>query len=165
ERRVFRTSPRNVAAEGGFYDLDAADGSTYSLEMPLSQLESAASVCIDKILQRQELGFLSASEKRLLAEFSAVQFIRIKSFRERFKDMSKQLVERLRQWAPSGTPEQSIPTAADDHEAKVSSLQMIIDSSRHLAPHFYNKIWLLHIAPEGNNYWISDNPVALHNSI
>ena len=164
ERRVFKSSPRNVAAERDFYDIETSDG-RLSLENHLSRLEGEAAEIVTQILTRQELGLLTAAEHRTIAEFAAVQFVRIPGQRERFKDMSDQMVEALRAEPPSNADPSSLPDSATDEDAKLSSIKLIVESLDEFAPHFLSKAWLLFEAPSGRPFWISDSPISLHNSV
>ena len=164
ERRVFKSSPRNVAAERDFYDIETPDG-RLSVENHLSRVEGEAAEIVTQILTRQELGFLTAADRRIIAEFAAVQFIRIRGQRERFKDISDKMVETLRANAPSNADLSSLPDPATDEEAKLSSIKLIVESLAEFAPHFLSKAWLLFEAPSGRPFWISDSPISLHNSV
>lgn len=162
ERRVFRTNPRNVAAEHAFYEVEGPDGQRLSLEEPLGGLEGQAAAVISEILVRQEIGFLDDSERHTLASFAAVQHVRVRGHRERFKDMSEKLVERVRATAPENAV---LPEPPTEHDVKFSSVRFVVDALRELTPHFLSKAWLLFEAPPDQGFWISDNPVTLHNSV
>lgn len=162
-RRTFRTNPRNVAAEAGFYDFETAGGSA-SLEGPLARLEGITAPLIDRIIERQEIGFLSPEEHHTIAAFAAVQLVRIPGHRERFRHLSKGLVEKLRSIIPTGADPASLPDLEDEEEAKRSSMRLIVESIGELTPHFLNKAWMLMESPRDRPMWISDSPVTLHNS-
>jgi hypothetical protein len=162
ERRVFRTSPRNVAAERAFYDLEAPDGRRLSVEGPLGELEGKTAAIISQILDREEIGFLDDSDRRTLASFAAVQHVRVRGHRERFKDMSQKLVERISASAPENA---ALPEPPSDEDVKLSAIHFLVDALRTLTPHFLSKAWILFEAPRDHVFWISDNPVTLHNSV
>lgn len=164
DRRHFKSNPRNVAAESAFYDIEGADGHRLSLEVPLSRLEAEFAEILKRVLASEEIGFLSRQDRLIVSQFAAVQFVRVRGHRERFKDMSEKLLETLRSRAPDDADLDAIPLLAGDEEAKFSSIKMIIDAAKEFAPHFMTKAWALFEAPPGRPFWISDNPVTLYNS-
>jgi hypothetical protein len=164
ERRSFRAGPRNVAAERGLYDIEGPDGRPVSLEDQLGQLEGDSAAIVTSILEREEIGFLTPEQRRTLCRFAAAQFVRIPGHRERFRDMTEQFRTWVEERAPPGADLSAIPHDLSEEKLRLFTLKSILDSLRELAPHFYSKAWLLLEAAPNRPFWISDNPVTMHNS-
>ncbi len=94
-KRVFAANPRNVAAEGCFYEFDVECGSI-SLEPGLAELEARAAGILEGVIRAESLGRLSPDDRVLLAIFFAVQFTRTRQVRENMLAMSGQLSDWLR---------------------------------------------------------------------
>ena len=103
------------------------------------------------------------TERKLLSYFFAAQLVRVKQLRNTYKQMNSvvtDLVEKLG-FDPKNNPDLN----KDEEDIKASS---ILDLEKHvngLAPYFFNKDWILFKAPDNHLYYISDNPVTLHNNI
>src|SRR3989442_4864407 len=79
-KKTFAANPRNVAAEGYFYEFDTEWGSM-SLEPGLAELEARAAAILEGVIRTESLRLLSPDDRLLLAVFFAVQFTRTRQVR------------------------------------------------------------------------------------
>ncbi len=160
----FHTNIKNIAAENGFYDLEVEDG-LLSMEPGLSRLEANTSGIIKKLIKNKDIKSLSENEVAIFALFLAVQFVRTKEHRLKFEHMGKQFVQKLRDM---GTSEKQIKEIMGSSgavpEDKLFGLRSLAEA-RELVPHFLNKAWLLLETTPKHQFFISDNPIGLHNDM
>jgi hypothetical protein len=159
---VFQTNIKNIAAEKGFYDLEL-DGLTATVEFSLSELEGNVSPIIRRIIDEESLVNISMAERKLLSYFFAAQLVRVKQVRNTYKQVNSvvtDLVEKLG-FDPKDNPDLN----KDEDDFKASSILGLENMVNELAPYFLNKDWILFKAPDNFLYYISDNPVTLHNNI
>lgn len=161
--RSFRTNIKNVAAERGFYDLRVGDR-LLSLEPSLSRLEAAASSVVASLVNSLNLSKVNRADRFTLAAFMAVQFVRTKEHRLRFDHLTDQIAERLK---ADGTPEEQIQALigdATEDDSKHHGFASVLDAHQYVA-YFLNKAWCIFQAPAQHPFYISDNPIALHNQL
>lgn len=162
KNRSFETNPRNIAAEREFYNF-SREGIEFSLEKPISEIESAAGALFDKIIENNSLSILTEANCVTISLYMAIQHLRgprvrrdheiiANSLRERFGDSPEGQSLLEREW-PSG----------EDH-AKNFAIHFIANQVHNHIPFFLNKTWFLFKAPERSPFCISDNPVVLHNN-
>ncbi|MEV6524538.1 DUF4238 domain-containing protein [Longispora sp. NPDC051575] len=81
---MYPTNVKNVAVEGGFYEITGDDGQpSDSVERALAGLESKALTALTGVEQSQRLPSPGSSDREALATFLAVQFTRTPLNRER----------------------------------------------------------------------------------
>jgi hypothetical protein len=157
EERVFRAHVRKVAAESGLYDINMPQG-VVSAESALSSLEGAASAAITKILRGQTLKMMTKDEIGVLAIFIGTQMLRVTHQVETIFQMTELLRKK---WGTlPGMPENEMDAKKQAREAMVQNLHIALD----LLPHLLNKTWLLFKAHPDSTFYISDNPVTMHNA-
>lgn len=160
----FHTNIKNIAAENWFYDLEVEDG-VLTMEPSLARLEANTSGIIKKLIKDRNIKSLGEDEVAVLALFLAVQFVRTKEHRLKFEHLGKQLVQKLRDM---GAGEESIKeltgSSGSIPEDKLFGLRSLAEA-KEFVPHFLNKAWVLLETTPRNPFFISDNPIALHNDI
>lgn len=160
----FPTNIKNIAAESGFYDLEVEDG-VLTMEPGLARLEANTSGIIKKLIRDRNIKFLSEDEVAILALFLAVQFVRTNEHRLRFEHLGKQLTQKLR---GMGVNEENIKEltgrAGSVAEDKLVGLRSLVEA-KEFVPHFLNKAWVLLETTPRNPFFISDNPIGLHNDM
>ncbi|MCG7962178.1 MAG: DUF4238 domain-containing protein, partial [Candidatus Thiodiazotropha taylori] len=160
----FRTNIKNVAAEKGFYDLEVDDG-VLTLEPGLAHLEANASAVIKKILKEKTLKVLDEREVTILAVFLAVQFVRTKEHRLRFERLGEMFAQKLREM---GASEENIAEQTKSStglpEDKLIGFKSVL-GAKEFVPHFLNKVWVLFETTSRYPFYISDNPLTLHNGM
>jgi hypothetical protein len=131
---IFRTNLRNIAGEGGFYQIDSEDGSR-SIESLLGELEANAAQSLRKIIEQRSLDGLSQTERRWLTIFCAVQFIRVPNTREK----QRALGDSIEKWiVQSGGDVDKVggytPMTAKD--IKEFSVRLIARAAKDFSPYF-----------------------------
>jgi hypothetical protein len=53
----------------------------------------------------------------------------------------------------------------DEEQARMEQIMLLPKLAQDLAPHFVNKSWLLYSTPRQRAFYISDNPVTMHNTV
>ncbi len=159
--RVFTASPRGIAAEAGFYDFTDDAGKPHSAESLLGRLEDLVANVVAGILAKESLAHLSISDRVRLSLFVAVQQIRVKAVRQRMKSLNAGILEVL---AQRGIDPGDVIWEMDDEEVTRQSIPRIVDA-KPAAKTLFDMAWILYRAPEGKPFYISDNPVVLHNLV
>jgi hypothetical protein len=155
--RSFPTSPRGIAAEAWFYDFVDDKGDPQSFEHVLGSLEASVAGIID----RQSLAHLTAEERIGLSFFAAVQQLRVKAMRERVQSLNDGI---LRVFAERGIDGGDVVREWSDNDLKKQAVEYI-KTAQATGFFFYNKAWVLRQASPERPFWISDNPITLHNIV
>lgn len=160
----FHTNIKNVAAENGFYDVEVEDG-VLTMEPGLAHLEANTSGIIKKLTEDKNIKSLNEVEVAKLALFFAVQFVRTKEHRVKFEHLGKQIAQKLRDMNVSEEKiKESIRTSEGVPEDKLFGLRSLV-KAHEFVPHFLNKAWVLLETTPRNPFFISDNPIGLHNDM
>jgi hypothetical protein len=158
---IFCTNLRNLAAERGFYDIEGDEGLA-ATESLLSELEDQAARALRKIVEDRGLGKLSSAERQWLSIFCAVQFLRVRNAREKQMFLNDSLKKKI---IESGGDVNSVlgfnPMSAKD--LKELAVILMWRAAKEFAPHFANKVCLLLETRPSDPFFVSDNPIALHN--
>jgi hypothetical protein len=158
---IFRTNLRNIAAECGFYDVEE-DVGPIATESLLSELEDHAAGALHKIVEDRSLGKLTSAERRWLSIFCAVQFLRVRNAREKQMALDDALRRKI---VESGGDVNNVvgfkPMTAKD--LKEFAIILMLRAAKELAPHFANKVCFLLETKISDPFFVSDNPIALHN--
>lgn len=154
-----------VAAEKGMYDFEFM-GTPVSMEPALSELESEAAECIQRIVRDGELHPSDAREKQTLALFIVVQMIRTRATLEANSDV----FGRMRKWfGAQGAPDAFF--APDPHVGggenaeKAFIARQLSNAHTDYAPSLVGKDWLLLGTRESEPFLLSDHPVVMHNDV
>lgn len=160
----FRTNIKNIASESDFYNIEV-DDNILTLEPDLSRLEANSSRIVKKILRERTLKKLDDHEAAVLAVFLAVQFVRTKEYRLRFEHLRRLVAPKLRDVPASeeDVAEQNKSTIGLP-EDKLIGFKSVI-GAKEFVPHFLNKVWVLFETTAKYPFYISDNPVTLHNEV
>jgi hypothetical protein len=160
----FHTNIKNVASETGFYDLEL-ENIALTVEPQLAHLETNTSEIIKKLIKDRNIKALSENQVVTFALFLAVQFVRTKEHRLRFEDLQKVLARKLRDM---GASEENISEVTESPhnipEDKLFGLRSLV-TAKEFIPHFLNKAWVLLETIPQNPFFISDNPIGLHNEM
>lgn len=160
----FQTNIKNVAVENGFYDVEFEDN-ILTLEPGLAHLETNASGIIKKLVKDKAINVLNGNEVVILAVFLAVQFVRTKEHRLRFKHLGELFAKKLKDL---GAPEQNMDEVTGGKigvsKDKLFGLKSVIGANG-FVPHFLNKEWVIFETTRIHPFYISDNPISLHNEI
>ena len=93
----------------------------------------------------------------------AVQFVRTKEHRLKFEKIGELLFDALKKRGISDEEIQDdFKIDSDSDRDKIVGIQSILDA-KEFVPYFLNKVWVLLETSEKNPFYISDNPITLHN--
>lgn len=136
----------------------------YSLEPILCKIESEASAVIRKIIKEESLASLTDDERTQLAIFIVIQKSRTYHGLQSIKELIKGFGDHL---VSMGAKPEDLPRligSQEDSDLKNFFLEIVLKHVDH-ANHILNKSWILYKTNQGNPYYISDNPVTLHNDL
>lgn len=157
--KKFPSSIRNIAAERGYYDLS----DSFTLDKGMSVADNDAADIIKRIRDRHSLAGLPRRDREVLAVFVVLQFLRTRGFQEHFRHMGQSLVDAITKRGlklPSEWDEQL--TAERQREAYLEAIPGYL---KDFLPHLQAKDLLLFKTDRSVPFCISDNPVALNNTV
>lgn len=157
--KTFRTSPAGIAGEGGFYDFVDSKGDPQSAEYFLGALEGKAARVIGGVLDRQSIAHLTKDDRVTLSLFAAVQQLRVLAERERMRSLNAGIMRVL---AERGIDGGDVMREVTEEEIKGHTTREL-RRAKTTAEYFFNKVWILRQSPEDKPFWVSDNPITLHN--
>jgi uncharacterized Fe-S cluster-containing protein len=160
---VFPTHTKNVAAENGFYNFQIED-SEFTIDPNFTDLETNAAGVFEKIIKQESLSNITKDEKLELSIFVSAQFTRTKHLRIIAEQLSNTLVLQIEKMGIN--PKNVIGLNANKEEEFIKDVILFTaDSVLENAPVFNSREWVLFKSTEVENYYISDNPITLHNTI
>lgn len=159
--RVFQTSIANVMGERRFNEFLIDDSYYASFEESACRVEDAVLPAYEALVNRKHLT-KTPEEKAMLGLFVAFQMLRTRAYRDQMGDMFRQLREKLHQWdLPEG--ENAALDYLDKRGTAESHLTSMSDSIHKFATVIAQKDFSLVEAPEGQSFYLGDNPVTLQN--
>jgi len=162
-QRSYQQSVYDATTRNTFYNIEDHPDK-HSLEPILGEIETEASAVIRKIIEEESLDSLSREDKVKLAIFVVIQKSRTFHGLQSIKEVINGLSEKL--LAMGATAEQlpDLIGSQGDSELKNFFLETLLKHVSH-AEQILNKSWLLYRNNTETPYFISDNPVTLHNDI
>lgn len=161
--RSYSQSVYDASTRNTFYNIENHPDK-YSLEPILCEIETEASSVIRKIIQEQSLGNLSHEEKTKLAVFVVIQKSRTYHGLQSIKALITGLSEHLLRVGAKPEDLSRLIGSQDDSGLKNFFLETVLNHVEH-AEYILNKSWLLYKTKNNDPYYISDNPITLHNDI
>ncbi|WP_171358785.1 DUF4238 domain-containing protein [Vibrio rotiferianus] len=161
--RIFQQSVYDATTRNTFYNIEGHPDRA-SLEPILGIYESEASPALKKILETKDLSTLSSEERHNIATFVAIQ--RARSYGElmRISAIVDALSDKLDSMGASPEQIETELGLPDSSERKNSFLSLILNQ-KEVVELLLNKSWILYESTNEMPFYISDNPVTLHNSI
>lgn len=162
--KTFHTNIKNIASETDFYEFKIPEEEktiSVSMEKNLSNIEAMASSVFKEICKEKNLKELSKEHGSILVLFVTVQFVRTKEYRERILQLGDILKEKVK--SIGATKEQIDDLIGDDEENETLLGLSAFKNISHFLPRFADKAWLLFETTKDAPFYISDNPVVLHN--
>lgn len=158
--KIFVTSLENIMAENRFHDL-ALDDSSPSFEPIASKIEEIVLPIYRQIIEQRKLSN-TAEEIGALSYLMAFQFVRTKGYRHFFDDVDKAVKAHR---SAMGYSDRKIEGWAEltEESRKEIHLTTMLDGIDKYAPLIASKDFFLIAAGDGRSFYLSDNPVALHN--
>jgi len=160
--RTFQTAIKNVAVERDFNEFE---GQTSNVESILSQLETETTQVFKKLLDQRRLDAITPEDAAWAAAFVGTQFLRAKNFREAAKALNAAMEAKLRTFGANPDQVKGWRSFKNEDEVKEFSFVMLAKVSGELTKTLFAKQWVLFETTEDQPFWISDNPVVLHNDL
>lgn len=161
DKRKYKTNIRNVASENYFYDIEPGK-KEFSIEHMLGSLEDKCSEIIDKIISEESVRRLDDEEKSWIATFVMAQYHRTKGYRSDIKAIDLEFQRQLKSRGIDPYAVANYQPFDDDEDIKKFSI-FEFTQIKEFIPVLLNKIWFT--VKSNNEFWISDNPVVLHNEL
>jgi hypothetical protein len=158
---VFSTTSKNIAFEGGFYDLDPL----IDLEGQIAENENLMRDGLNELVDKINPVAISPTARIRVSLFIALQSVRTKEFRASIKEMGGKMMTELVKSNPQ-FKNLDFKVIMKDELAQVLQAQTIVSDA---VPQFGyiigNSVWTLLLNRTKVPFWTSDNPVALYNPI
>lgn len=159
--KVFKTGTAGIGAEKGFYDYKVGGG-LVTIDPGITKLEGAVDPTLKGIISSRSIAGLSESDRVLLSIFVAAQMMRVRRVRESIKSLNEIMVTKFRERGIDPTKIENLGVVTEK-AARLLSMKLVSKAAADFAPYIYDKSWLLFQASPPDTFWISDNPVTLHN--
>jgi hypothetical protein len=161
--RSFPCNVKDIGHENNFYE-DQLLGYGNETELKLSKLETVVAPVIEKILIDGSIKNLEDWEhKFIICLFSTVQMIRTNDIRKFLEGFNQILNKRITEWGYDPNTEVKNYKTPSQAELKSSAIDLLNTLPSSLSGGFLNKQLSLLKAPKGQNFYISDHPIVIHN--
>jgi Protein of unknown function (DUF4238) len=157
--RTFQTAIRNIDAERGYYDI----GDSAVLDAAMNRTDDIAAGIINKIRAGSSLYGLTQFQIGMLKTVVGVQLLRTRGYQESRRHMVRTVADRIHEM--TGTQHPELGEYLEEDRLRSEYLRDIPESTRQFLPHLLTKDLLLFKAGRDTPFCISDNPVALNNTI
>lgn len=155
QQYIYDATTRNV-----FYNLKDHPENA-SLEPILGTIEAEAATAIKKIVSEKSLAKLTDEEKEKISIFVVIQQARTYNALKSLEFIMESIADKVRDMGLNPADVKELP---NDDDLKNGFLHTILSAAEH-APLIFNKSWLLYETTDKDPFYISDNPVTLHNDI
>ena len=162
ESRTFPTSIGNIAAEREYYNFEHARGKI-SIESSLSKLEEHADRAFSNILEHESLRDLPEEDRNWLRTFIATQQLRTPHFRQLLQDVDAGIRQKVERMGHDPEEVEGWKSIGDENELKLQANAFLSQSIEEFAESLKDKDVILLKTDLGHPFWISDNPVTMHN--
>ena len=158
--KSFKTNISNVASERN-YNVYKDGDETLNAEPFYTSLESEVSQAFEKLNTHRRLSILSAVDIEALTHFVAAQYLRSKNLREAHLMLNLDFIERIKSMGHKPKDVSGFQELNEESVKRLSfeMLQILPD----LVGQIHNKELLLLETNIDNPFFVSDNPVVLHN--
>jgi hypothetical protein len=157
----FNVSIDKIANESWFFDIYKRNP-TNSLEYKLQEIEGPCSNIIQRIIDEETIRILTDDEKELISLFLIVQEFRTRNYREVLKSINEQRIVWLRNHGFRDDQMKNLIENNTEESAKKAQLYGLA-TCEDMIPYLLNKKWFLFRSK--NEFYISDNPFAMQNTI
>lgn len=158
----FTTSINNIMAERRFHEFRIGDHYLASFEESVCHIEEMLLPAYQSVVEHQRFD-VTPEQKANLSVFVAFQMLRTRSQRDQFVQLEQQLAEKF---ATTGDKIEQIEgfTPLTPETLTHQHIQFMKEAFGDFAQIIASKDFLLMAAPKGRTFYLSDNPVTLHNS-
>lgn len=160
--RGFPTSIKNIMAERRFHEFKIDANYLASFEESVCRVEDMLLPAYRSVVESRRFDG-TPEQKAHIAMLVSFQFLRTRSQRDQFADVERQLAERLEQYGGSIEDIKGYERLTDD-ALREQHIRFMRDSVGDFAQIIGAKDFLLLEAPKGRHFYLSDNPVTIHNS-
>lgn len=161
--RVFQQSVFDATTRNSFYNIDNHPEQA-SLEPVLGMYENQAAPLIKEIIEKRSLNWMLEEDKHKISEFISIQQSRAYARLQMFNDVSNCLTEHLLKLNVSADAMKAKIGNTNASDNKNLFLSAILDQEE-VVSHLLSKYWVLYETVAKKPFYISDNPIALHNDI
>jgi hypothetical protein len=158
----FTTSIKNIMAERRFYEFSIDENYLASFEESVCRVEDMLLPAYKNVIATRRLDG-TPEQKAHLAMLIAFQLLRTSSQRDQFVDFERQLAEHLKQHGGSIEDFEGYEPLTDD-VLREQHIRFMRNAVGEFAQIIGAKDFLLLEAPKGRCFYLSDNPVTIHNS-
>ena len=157
--RTFPVGIRNVACERDFYTIEDSD----ALDQVMNRADGQLANLLRSIREKETIFWLSPEERTMLAGFTILQSARTRAKLEQWKSIGKSFLEvaEKKGWRF----EDPSKFQMEPEEERNGFLSSIVPLTIECLPYLLDKRMLLYKADAKLPFWISDNPVALANTV
>lgn len=159
--RGFPTSIKNIMAERRFHEFKIDENYLASFEESVCRVEDMLLPAYRSVIENRSFDG-TPEQKAHIAILVAFQFLRTRSQRDQFVDMERQLAEHLEQHGGSIEDIEGYEPLTDD-ALREQHIRFMRDAAGDFAQIIGAKDFLLLEAPKGRHFYLSDNPVTIHN--
>ncbi len=158
----FTASIRNIMAERRFHEFSIDEHYLASFEESVCRVEDMLLPAYRSVIENRRFDG-TPEQKAHLATLIAFQLLRTRSQRDQFVDMERQLAEHLQEHGGSIVDIEGYEPLTDD-VLREQHITFMRDAAGEFAQVIAAKDFLLLEAPKGRRFYLSDNPVTIHNS-
>lgn len=159
--KSFVSQIRDVGHENNFYN-HPDDGN--DMEYELGKLETEVAPIIDKIISDETIKNITKDELKNICLFAVVQMLRVKSLRERLGEIGEIFLNNLAgDTVEPNSQADKLLKFFQEQNTKVESINLLKETPENLLPHLMDKCISLVKAPQGESFYISDNPIVKYN--
>ena len=159
--RSFQQSVFDATTRNSFYNLKKHP-ENISMEPILASIESDAAPAIKRIIKERSLKNLTGEDKTKIATFVMIQKGRSLNALKQIEHFTEMMVEKVRAIGADPKDVEQLEGYDDKDQEKDHFINMILEHGK-LYPHLLNKAWMLFETTETQPFYISDNPVVMHN--
>jgi len=160
--RGFTTSIKNIMAERRFHEFSIDENYLASFEESVCRVEDMLLPAYRSVIENRRFDGIP-EQKAHLAMLVAFQFLRTRSQRDQFAHMERQLADHLKERGGSIEDIEGYEPLTDD-VLREQHIRFMRDAAGQFAQIIGAKDFLLLAAPKGRQFYLSDNPVTIHNS-
>jgi len=160
--KSFTTSIKNIMVERRFHEFRIEENYLASFEESVCRVEDMLLPAYKSVVENRRFDG-TPEQKAHLATLIAFQFLRTRSQRDQFVDMERQLAEHLSKRGDSIEDIKGYEPLTDD-VVRRQHISFMRDAVGDFSQVIAAKDFLLLEAPMGRHFYLSDNPVTIHNS-
>lgn len=158
----FTTSIKNIMAERRFHEFSIDENYLASFEESVCRVEDMLLPAYRSVVENRRFDG-TPEQKAHLAMLVAFQFLRTRSQRDQFANMERQLADQLKERGVSIEDIEGYEPLTDDVQRE-RHIRLMSNAAGEFAQIIGEKDFLLIAAPKGRRFYLSDNPVTIHNS-